>query len=96
MNIGAKKRPVEVIKEGVFGGTYFGNIYSDVNGKWYRKSWQEFNELKDIDQKYYCSNYYNVSVNKYGVKCEAWLRFWKIKGWINFIDPSGWFQWYFR
>ena len=39
MNIGAKKRPVEVIKKGVFGGTYFGNIYSDVNGKWYRKSW---------------------------------------------------------
>ena len=89
MNIGAKKRPVEVIKKGVFGGTYFGNIYSDVNGKRYRKPWQEFDEFKDIDQKYYCSNYYNVSVNKYGVKCKTWLRFWEIKGWINFIDPSG-------
>ena len=30
------------------------------------------------------------------VKCETSLRFWKNKGWINKIDPYGWFQWYFR
>ena len=30
--------PVEKIKEGAFGGTYFRDIYSSVNGKWYRKS----------------------------------------------------------
>ena len=23
-------------------------------------------------------------------------RFWGNKGWINEIDPYGWFQWYFR
>ena len=28
-----------------------------------------FFQLKDIDQKYYFSIYYEVSVNKYGVKC---------------------------
>ena len=33
------------------------------------KSWKEFDELKNIDQKYYCSNHYDVNVNKYGVKC---------------------------
>ena len=32
-------------------------------------SWNQFDELKDIDQKYYCSNYYDLSVRKYGVKC---------------------------
>ena len=26
--------PIEVIKEGAFGGTYFGDIYSGINGKW--------------------------------------------------------------
>ena len=52
----------EVIKKGAFGGTYFRDIYSGINSKWYRKSWKEFNELKNIDQKCYCSNYY-------GVKC---------------------------
>ena len=29
----------------------------------------EFDVLNNIDQKYYCSNYYDFSVNKYGVKC---------------------------
>ena len=33
MDFGAKKTPVEVIKEGAFGGTYFREIYSDVNNK---------------------------------------------------------------
>ena len=53
-------------------------------------------ELKDIDQKSYCSDYYDVSVNKYGIKYRIPLRFWENKGWINNIDPYGWFQWYFR
>ena len=73
MDFGANKRPVEIIKEGAFGVTYFRDIYSGVNGKWYRKSWKEFDELKSIDQKYYCSNYY-VNVNKYKVKCGTSLR----------------------
>ena len=35
-------------------------------------------------------------MKKYGVKCGTSLRFWESKGWINNIDPYGWFQWYFR
>ena len=38
MDFGAKKTPVEVIKEGAFGGTYFRDIYCDVTGKLYKKS----------------------------------------------------------
>ena len=37
------KMPVEVIKEGTFGGTYFRDIYSSVTGNWYKKLWKEFN-----------------------------------------------------
>ena len=96
MDFGPNKTPVEVIKESAFGGTYFRNIYSGVTGKWYKKSWKEFNQLKDSDQKYYCSSYYGVSVNKYGVNCRTLLRFLENKGWINEVDPYGWFQWYFR
>ena len=94
MNFVANKTPVEVIRQGTFGGTYFRDIYSNVNDKWYKKSRKEFNQLKNIDQKYYCSDYYDVSVNKYGVKCGTSLRFWENKGWINKVDPYGWFQWY--
>ena len=95
MDFGANKMPVEVIRAGAFGGTYFRDIYSSVNGKWYKKLWKEFDQLKDIDKKYYCSSYY-ANVKKHGVKCGTSLRFWENKGWTNEIDPYGWFQWYFR
>ena len=96
MNFGANKTPIEVIKESAFGRTYFRDIYSRVNGKWYKKSWKEFDQLKAVDQKFHFSSYYDVTFNKYGVKCGTSLRFWENKGWINEIDPYGWFQWYFR
>ena len=90
LKFGANKAPVEVIKKGAFGGTYFRDIYSGINGKSYRKLWREFDQLKDVNKKYYCSDY-DVSVNKYSVKCRTPLRFWENKGWINDIDPYGWF-----
>ena len=74
MDVGANKAPVEVIKEGAFRGICFRDIYSGVNSKWYRKSWKEFDELKSIGQGHYCSNYYNVNVNRYGVKCGTSLK----------------------
>ena len=68
MKIGANKAPVEVIKKGAFKGTHFWEVYSDVIGKWHRKSWKEFYVLKNIGGKYYSSSYYDVRVDKYGVK----------------------------
>ena len=38
MDFGTNKTPVKIIIERAFGGTYFRDIYSGVNGKWYRKS----------------------------------------------------------
>ena len=58
MDFSANKTPGEIIGEGAFGGTHFRYIYSGINEKAYRKSWKEFNRLKDIDQKYYCSDYW--------------------------------------
>ena len=91
MDFGANKTPVEVIREGTFGGTYFRDIYSGVTENWYKNSWKEFDQLKDIDQKFYCSDYYDVSVNKYGVKCRTSLRFLEDKSCNNKIDLYGWF-----
>ena len=34
--------PIEVIKEGVLGGTYFRDIYSSVTDKWHKNSWKQF------------------------------------------------------
>ena len=36
MDFGTNKTPIEVIKEGSFGGTYFRDIYSSVNDKFYK------------------------------------------------------------
>ena len=81
MDFGTKKTPIEIIKEGDFGGTSFRDIYYGDNGKWYRKTWKELDELKNIDRKYHCPNYYvYFSVNKYGVKCGTSLRFWENNG----------------
>ena len=33
-NFDTNKTPVVVIKEGAFGGAYFRDIYSVINGKW--------------------------------------------------------------
>ena len=38
MDFKPNKTPVEIIKEGAFGETYFRCIYSGVNGKWYKNS----------------------------------------------------------
>ena len=36
---------------------------------WYKNLWKEFVELKNTDAKFYASDYYDVNMNKYGVKC---------------------------
>ena len=42
------------------------------------------------------SNFYDIKINKYGVKCGTSLRFWENKGWSSSIDPYGWFRWHCR
>ena len=79
--------PVDVIKKDAFGGTYFRDIYSSLTGKFYKDSWKEFDELENIDSKYYSSGCYDVKLNCYAVKVGTFLRFWESKGWINKMDP---------
>ena len=69
MYFGSNISPVEVIKQGALGGTCFRNIYSGVNDKFYEDSWKEFKEFENIDKKYYSSDLYDVSLNKYCVEC---------------------------
>ena len=41
MDFGINKTPVKIIKEDAFRGTYFRDINSGVNGKWFKNSWKE-------------------------------------------------------
>ena len=36
MDFSPNKTPIGIVKEGAFGGTYFRNIYSNINKKWYK------------------------------------------------------------
>ena len=92
MGFNPNKTPIEVIREGAFGGTYFRDISYGINEKWYKNLWKEFVQLKNTDAKFYATDYYDVNVNKCGVKCGTSLRFLENKGWINKIDLYGWFH----
>ena len=92
MNFSPNKTPTEVIREDWFGGTYFRDISSGINEIWYKNSGKEFVQLKNVDAKFYASDYYDVNLNKYGVKCGTSLGFLENKGWINKIDPYDWFR----
>jgi hypothetical protein len=91
--------PQEIFKLGSFGGTYFRPIKSNVVNKQLKNQHKEYQKYGwfNLDiSTYVTSQVCNLKVNKYGVKSGTSLDFWESKGWINKIDPYGWFQWYCR
>ena len=91
--------PADVLRMGSFGGGYFRPIFSSVVNKKIDDAWEEIPKqwLKGLDvKKQIVSEVYDVSVNKYGVKCGQTLEQWEQNGWIRESDPYGWFQWYCR
>lgn len=89
--------PLEVLDEGAFGGTYFRTIYSSVLGKEIKANSPEAvgglpKEFLDRDQ----SSVEKISLNKYKKHSGSSLEEWENSGWIEEIDPYGWFQWYCR
>ena len=45
MDFNPNKTPVQTIKEGALGGTYFRDVYSNINKKWYKYSSKEFIQI---------------------------------------------------
>lgn len=91
--------PAEVIKRGSFGGGYFRSIRSSVTGLTYKEAWKEFPAewFDGISISQLVSNpVYKKGTNKYNVKCGQNLDQWEEQGWMQEVDPYGWFQWYCR
>jgi hypothetical protein len=90
--------PKKMIQSGIFGGTYFRPIYSEVTKKNYKNAWKEFPKswfsglTKDEIESSICRK----ELNKYKVKSGSSLKYWEQRNWIQSIDPYGWFQWYCR
>jgi len=90
--------PKEMFELGVFGGTYFRDIYSGVNKRQYKNSWKEFdNWFKKLDKKKMIySKECDININYFGEKSGTSLKSWEEKKWIHPQDPYGWVQWYCR
>ena len=78
--------PREMLCEGVFGGAYFNDGY-------------DLDRLPDellegIDQRYYSSDDYQVTINRFKIRAGQSLQDWQKNGWIHPDDSRGWFEWY--
>ena len=74
--------PKQMLKLGVFGGSYFGNKIEEYPKSWFKKA--------KISKKF------NIKLNRFRVKAGLSRKEWIDKGWIFKEDPLGWFQWYCR
>lgn len=91
--------PEQILRAGAFGGTYFRTISSRVTKKRYVDAHREFPAewFAGLNLKRVITSVtYDVSVNKFGVKCGQDLDAWESSGWITEDAPFGWFHWYCR
>jgi len=75
--------PKEMLELGVFGGKYMTDCKDEFPSSWYKDAKLSPNKK-------------NPQLNFFKVDASMSLKKWEDKGWINPIDPRGWFQWYCR
>lgn len=75
--------PKEMLELGVFGGKYMTDCKGEFPASWYENA-KLSSKIKNSD------------LNYFKVDASLSLKEWEKKGWINLIDPRGWFQWYCR
>ena len=75
--------PREMLKLGVFGGTYMTDCQKEFPASWFAHA-----KMSPGKPDY--------SLNFFRVKASQPLSVWRSKGWIYTDDPRGWFQWYCR
>ena len=74
--------PKEMLKLGVFGGSYFDTKQKELPKDWFKSA--KLSEKEDN------------SLNFFKIKASQSRSAWVKKGWIYKEDPRGWFQWYCR
>jgi hypothetical protein len=76
--------PKQMLELGIFGGLYMSDKPSEFPADWFKKAKLSKNAKPD------------PNLNFYGIIASQPLKVWQEKGWINPVDPRGWFQWYCR
>lgn len=75
--------PKELLALGIFAGKYMTDCRSEFPASWFEKA-----KL--------ATDYKDINLNYYKIDASMPLKHWEDKGWINPVDPRGWFQWYCR
>lgn len=75
--------PKQMLEMGVFEGHYCTDCLDEYPSSWFKNAKMNPNEP-------------DIACNYFKVKSRTPLSEWKNKGWINPIDPRGWFEWYMR
>ena len=83
-NFAPSYSPLEMLEMGVFEGKYINGI-PGVPAEWYKLP----KVLKPNDKP-------NPELNYYKVKSRQPLSEWQANGWIDDVDPYGWFEWYIK
>ncbi len=81
--------PKQMLELGVFGGLYLFDCQKE-----FPKSW--FTKAKMVDADTTVEKNHVAKLNYYKVNASQPLAVWIKNGWINPIDPRGWFHWYCR
>ncbi len=76
--------PKEMLEIGVFGGKYMSDMPSE-----YPKDWFKNAKLTTDGKRHEELNFFKINASQP-------LSVWRKKGWINEMDPRGWFEWYCR
>lgn len=94
------KSPEEMLREGVFGGSYFRPLKSRKLGIVVEGDWKELPEkwISGLNvEKYLTNPEYDAEINKFHRACGQTIEEWEAAGWISHEhDVRGWFQWYCR
>lgn len=75
--------PSQMLTEGVFGGKYCNDQILEFPASWYEDS-----RLSPEGN--------NTQVNRFKTESRTPVQAWQSEGWLNPIDPRGWFEWYMR
>ena len=84
--------PREIIKEGAFGGSYFGLPIEEYTNYEYQELFDY--HFKDLDMSLYLGETYKPKLNKFKIRSGMDYDYWKEMGWMHEDDPYGWFEWY--
>ena len=91
--------PKQMLALGVFGGIYMRDCTKEFPEDWFTKTkFVTFVVAKSVKNKNgkHLSMKRDPKINYFKVNASQPLSVWRAKGWIDDIDPRGWFQWYCR